>query len=277
MEYAKNWNLYKQVRYLPTKKSAKQKDSNTPTEKQQHHKQPMVLVPPPKKMPQIPNNVNEMLSDKNVELGTQTQTQTQTNDLVDSPTSSQGNVEATVIGGPDTNNKSEGDSAVLADTVAKSVNETAESEVLLTDSQLEQSPDFRAIGMPPDDENGGDVLKEGVQQDETLYDDGHDDPEVVVIDQDCLDAFVKDQCNYATTMGGRKNDKTETQEKLAQFYGEDKNDRGAEAVLPSEEDTHLRHNSHFGDGELSTKTRLVRRPDGEFDLIESDVEEDDIH
>ncbi len=34
---------------------------------------------------------------------------------------------------------------------------------------------------------------------------------------------------------------------------------------------------HFGPGEPSTKNRLVRKPNGEFEINESDVEEDDYH
>ena len=178
-----------------------------------------------------------MLSDENAEFGPQTQTQTQTQSeplsLGDSPRSSEDTPDAQVVGG-------EGPTDAFC-VLAKTADDSAKSEILLTDSQLQQSPQSSPNKSPPEiDEVPGtrDATNEQMQDDtdkttmvpeETPFADGHDDPEVIVIDQECLDSFVAKQRDYATTMDDRAmallashpSYQTETQYKLAQFYGEE--------------------------------------------------------
>ncbi len=244
LHYAKNWNLYKQVRYLPTR----EKPTAIYNKKKQQKVRPTAISkPPPKEMPQISTDVNDMLSDENAELGPMTQTQTQgdNDNLIDTPSSTQGStVEAEVVVEKATNRKA--DTSVLVD--ANTAREVAseQSEILITESQLPNSPNISAVG----ESNKNDTAKETGEstlgtKNPTLPEQaaqwamGHDDPEVVVIDQECLDAFLKDQHDYATTMDDRAkallaSNLSETQVKLRQFYGME-DEFGNEVITPEVE------------------------------------------
>ncbi len=244
LHYAKNWNLYKQVRYLPTR--AKAKDQ---VQKQQQQDRPPAISKPPKEMPQIPVDVNEMLSDDNAELGpmtqTQTQTLTQTDDLVDTPSSTQGSAVDAVIVEETTTHGNDGSGVLVEKEIARDP-ESEQSQVLISESQIIASPDISVVGAPTEEnaEPKIGVSSEAPKQptlpeQAAAWAQGHDDSEVVVINQDCLEAFLKDQHDYSTTMDDRAkallaSHPSETQVKLRHFYGME-DEFGNEVITPEVE------------------------------------------
>ncbi len=163
--------------------------------------------------PQIPTDVNEILSDENAELGLQTQAKSQAHPLVDSapPTLSQYLPVSQVVE-VDIAVDNAGGSCVIVEATAATANNSTESKILLVDSQIQQSPGVSVIGTPTNNAGGqqkkgnlgvptsGVPPKAGVPPKESLYNNGHDDPEVITIDQECLDSFVSQQHDYPTMM-----------------------------------------------------------------------------